>query len=587
MKFREMVFSRLFTFKKKKAPAKKMKLKMKPAERPAAQEKDAAVPETAVQAETAVQPTMLILPAEHAMYRLFSLWEQEAGVQPSPELRLEDPGVLPDGWAAKELERLKSGITRAASARVGALKPKPGVRPPDGGEPPLPVLDAEPWIFFSADQLAAWVLVFPPVNGGAALSPDILSKALKQADVSFGVDEALLGRLPGEGDRYFHLFLLAKGQPAVNGKDGKVIDLFARVVEKEIKPDEFGQVDYTAVSTIQNANEGDVICQLIQGTEGEPGITVQNKPVPARAGKKVTLPKGRNTEVSEDGTKLVAAKTGHVEFNGRSFQIKPVLDIPGNVDYSTGNINFLGDVHVRGDVSVGFVVRAVGSVRVDGTIEGTVEAGADLVVGRGILGGPNSVIRAHRNVFAKYMENSRVHARENLQADCIVNCDVYSDGMVQVCTGRGIILGGRVSAGQGVTASVVGSKAEGLTTIILGGRPCAEYERELLVREIDEMLAEQKKLENQPDGPAKVSRLSKLRMKISVNRMKLDQMDKDLEALHEALREAPEEMNKACLECGIAYPGTEIYINGKSIRLTRETHKCLARLSVDGEIHLF
>ena len=105
-------------------------------------------------------------------------------------------------------------------------------------------------------------------------------------------------------------------------------------------------------------------------------------------------------------------------------------------------------------------------------------------------------------------------------------------------------MGGKVSAGQGITASIVGSKAEGQTLIFLGGRPCAEYERELLVREIEDMQKEQKKLENQPDGPAKVSRLSKLRMKISVNRMKLDQMDKDLTALHEALKEAPGGMNR-------------------------------------------
>ena len=60
-------------------------------------------------------------------------------------------------------------------------------------------------------------------------------------------------------------------------------------------------------------------------------------------------------------------------------------------------------------------------------------------------------------------------------------------------------------------------------------------------------------------------------------------MDKDLAALHEAL----EGMGKARLECGIAYAGTEIFINGKSLRLNRETHKCVARLADDGEIRVF
>ena len=46
-------------------------------------------------------------------------------------------------------------------------------------------------------------------------------------------------------------------------------------------------------------------------------------------------------------------------------------------------------------------------------------------------------------------------------------------------------------------------------------------------------------------------------------------------------------MGKARLECGIAYAGTEIFINGKSLRLNRETHKCVARLADDGEIRVF
>ena len=65
--------------------------------------------------------------------------------------------------------------------------------------------------------------------------------------------------------------------------------------------------------------------------------------------------------------------------------------------------------------------------------------------------------------------------------------------------------------------------------------------------------------------------------------MKLDKMEKDLIALHEAL----EGTGKARLECEIAYAGTEIIINGKSLRLSNETHKCVARLTDDGEIRVF
>lgn len=569
------------------------------------QKEDGAEPtaEAEMQAEQAGQaeevqplhdPAALELNPDHALYRLYELRQKEVGVEAPPLLRLDDPGVLPEGWIEKELGRLRQSLTTASGSRLTKsqpkpvpAKPKPTPEDPDAEpepeeEPPLPELNALPWIFTSADKLAAWVLVFPPVGGGRELTRDALNNVMRENGIAYGMDEDLLNRLPDAKDRYFHLHLLASGQPAVDGKDGRIVDFFSRVAERKITVNDQGQVDYTALDLFQNADEGEAICQLIPHTNGEPGRNVLGKEIAARNGKKVTLPKGRNTVANDDGTKLLAAKAGHVEFTGRSFQVKPVLDISGNVDYSTGNINFLGDVHVRGDVCTGFTVRAVGNVQVEGVVGGAVEAGGDLIVAKGIVGGRETIIRAHRSVIAKYLENSSVHAHENLQTDCIMNSEVYSDGEIEVRSGRGAIIGGKVSAAKKISANIVGSKAEGLTRIVLGGLPCAEFERELLMHEIEDLEELIRKTECQPDSPTRLSRLSKSRMQVSVNRMKLAQMDKDLEEM----REGMEEQEKARLECDVAYPGAEITIGSTTLRLAKETHKCVARLT-GGEIRLF
>ena len=88
--------------------------------------------------------------------------------------------------------------------------------------------------------------------------------------------------------------------------------------------------------------------------------------IPAKSGKSVPLPKGRNTEITEDGDTLIASMPGHVEFSGSTFQVKPVLDIDGDVDFSTGNIKFVGDVNIKGDVLSGFTVRSAGNIQVGG-----------------------------------------------------------------------------------------------------------------------------------------------------------------------------------------------------------------------------
>lgn len=522
-----------------------------------------------------IDPAQLQLPGEHAVNRLWSLRCQEMPGTPMPRLSLA--GLEADE-VAKELPRLNLAVTSTANKRIAKTVPK-------DLESPVPPMDAQVVVFLPINKLSAWLLVYPPVAGGRELDQEMLRRALSENKVSFGLDEALLEALPEKMDRYFHLYKAAQGTAAVNGTDGAIEDQFSRSFEHTLTVDEYDRVDYTSLNIVQNCEKGDVICRIIAPTKGVPGRTVLNQEIPARDGRAMAPPKGRNTEINEDGTALVATLSGHVEYTSRSFQVKPVLDIPGNVDYSTGNINFLGDVHIHGDICSGFTVRAVGSIYVDGAVEAgtTVEAGGDLMVTKGVVGNNQSVVRAHRSIFAKYLESTHVYAHENLQTDCMVNCEVYCDGSVQVRSGRGIIIGGRTRAAHEVSANVVGAKSECLTSIYLGGLPCEEFERELVQQELEELEAQLEAVERKPNSPNKQSRLSQLRMKLSVSQMKLDQIDKSLEKLMAEREDGKNDLRR--LTFGLAYPGTEITIGDCVRRLEQESRQSTASL-LSGEICL-
>lgn len=467
-------------------------------------------------------------------------------------------------------------VNSTANQRLALAQPKQEPEEP-------PVLDAQAVVFVTASQLSAWLLVYPPVGGGQEADQELLSGALDEAGVCFGVDEDLVERLPQDPECYFRLFPVAQGEPAVHGKDGYAVDLFARKMERKLMEDEFGQLDYMSLNTVQNVAEGDVICRIIPPTEGMPGRTVTDKELPARDGRPASPPAGRNTQVSEDGRTLVAAKSGHVEFTGRGFQVKPVLDIEGNVDYSTGNINFVGDVHIKGDVLSGFSVRAMGDIIVEGVVEAcSIESGGDLTVVKGIVGNEQAVIRAQRSIFAKYMESCCVYARVSLHTDCIVSCDVYSDGVVEARSGRGTIIGGRIWAAKEISANTIGSQSELPTAISLGGLPCEEFEREVVTREIAETEADLERTEQQPDSAHKLTHLSKTRVKLAINKNKLEQIDKDLQLL----RENSEEQNTGRLVCDIAYGGTEITIGSATLRLRQEVRPCTAKLTGDEIVFL-
>ena len=540
-------------------------------------------------------PSQLELPQDHPIRQLYSLRQQESGNLPPIRLYMDEDGSLPQDMIAKEKNRLQSSLKNVCGSRLKAVKgrtrgkhskKKSAEEEAEPGEDEPLILDARPWIFLSSDKLYAWMLVFPPVGPGAELTREMVLQALSEHDIVFGVDTTLVDRIAHQRDCYFSLCLLAKGKPAFEGRNGNIVDYFPRVVERLLEVNEFGQVDYTALNLISNVEEGQEICRLIRPTEGEPGRTVQDQEVPAKSGKSVSLPKGRNTDISEDGDALVATIPGHVEFTGHSFQVKPVLDIDGNVDFSTGKIKFVGDVNIKGDVLSGFSVKAMGNIYVGGVVEAgsTVEAGGDLTVVKGILGDGTTVIRAGRCIFAKYIENATIFVRENLQTDCIVNGRIYCDGEVQVRSGRGSIMGGRVWAAERVSASAVGAKSEVKTSIALGGMPCATLEKDLVSKKLAKLAAELEKLDAQLDNPAKASLMGKVRMKISVSEHRLRQLEEELDSAKEA-QKGLKDQDRGRMECGVAYAGTEVSFGDQFLRLRQEAHQCVAKLAC-GEIVL-
>lgn len=531
----------------------------------------------------------LILPWDHPFILLYELWAEHVRDAPLPYLRLENAGVVSDSELEQELQRLRKFITAEALSRWEMI-PKETKKPdedeeelPDNEEAqePEPVnLDAFPMVYVTSNRLGAWLMIFPPVGEGKELDRGMLDAALQKSGVVFGVNTELLERLSDEPNRYFHLYRIAIGKPVVHGEDGYIEDFFERATKQKFVEDEHGRVDYFNLNLVQNVEKGGVICQAVPPKEGVPGRTVLGQEIACKTGKAAVLPKGRNTEASEDGTKLLAVKSGRVEFSGRSFVVKSVLEINGNVDFSSGNINFVGDVHIHGDVSSGFTIRTIGDVTIDGVVEAAeIEAGGDLIVAKGILGDSRAVLRAHHDIYAQYMENCTIHCRGDLKTDCIVNCDIYCDGEVQVRTGRGTMIGGRIRAARGINAKIVGSKSESVTTVYLGGQPCANYEREFLQKSLEELEAELEKVERQPDSPSKTQRMGKIRLDLSVGRMKLGQFDKELEKIKNKL----EEQGGCRLKCDIAYPGLVLNINKETLHLTKETSSVVARL-VNGEI---
>ncbi|MCI5690124.1 MAG: FapA family protein [Clostridiales bacterium] len=506
----------------------------------------------------------LDFPPEHTLCGLHRLWSGAAGgALQLPLFSGELPIPMEEARMAEEAARLHQALTQRTIQRweqvAAALV-----------HHTLPDLDGEVFLHVSQDAMLVWCLLLPPVGAGKA--PDLLAvmKAMAREKVDQGVDWDGLKDLLGEPPRCFVLLPIAWGTPPVCGEDGRVVELYPREQTSCAMVDELWKEDYISLNLVQNIEKGEVICHILPPGKGTPGKTVRGQMIPPREGLPAQIPKGRNTALSKQGDALIATENGHVEFTGHSFQVKPVLQIHGDATEKDGIIQFMGDIHIYGDVNSGTVVRATGSIQIDGVVEDcTIEAGEYLVVSSGIQGQHTAVIQAHKGVYAKYVEHCTIYALESVQADCIIDSSIYSNGTVKVRTGRASVVGGTIRAAKEVSAGTIGSKAERPTEILLGGMPCEAIERNEMLQELTRTEEILRRLQRDPDRDLKREEISKLNLSVYVTKLKLEKLEKDLE------RSFVRSGSACRMLCDEIYPGAVVTIGGNSLQVTKKMEHCV------------
>ena len=248
--------------------------------------------------------------------------------------------------------------------------------------------------------------------------------------------------------------------------------IFNKKRDNKPKVLEDGTVDFYNLDLIENVVKGQDLVTLIPPVEGTPGRNVLGVEIPSIKGKNIKLPKGKNTEISEDGTKLVATTDGQVNYTNGKVNVYETYEVPDNVDNSVGNINFIGNVVVRGNVLTGFYIKAGGNVEVYGVVEGAkIEAQGDIILRRGIQGMSRGILSSMGNVVAKYIENSIVEAAGDIQSDAIMHSQIKCGGSIRADGRKGLIVGGVIMAGREVDAKVIGSHMATATEIEVGIDP--------------------------------------------------------------------------------------------------------------------
>lgn len=533
------------------------------------------------------------LPNNSLLFSLWRMWESsreepQDTLQQSLEkilLGVEQP-LLPLNQAERNTEYQRVSL-RLQSSAVDRYR---HTRSPMGES--LSQIDAKPFVHVALNRMAAWILVFPPMNGGQDIRMEQLQEALRDSGVLSGVSEAVLLSIV-ETRRYFELLPVAWGTPSRQGADGYLIETLPHTPPPI--PASQWPVDpatYLEQRYLRQVCKGDVICEAAPPRHGEPGMDVSGMPIPARSGKPIVLAGGQNTTVTQ-GAYLVADTDGHVFYKQGLYHVQPHTVIEGDLTEDYGQNHFPGDVTILGDIPARIVLQASGSIIVHGLVEGAViEAGGDVIVADGVLGDDRAMIRAKGAVRAKYLENCVIYAGGLVETEGIIGAHVYSNDRIHVLHGRGTVIGGKLSATHRIDANIIGSMAERLTEITLGEMPFTKVEYQDLGEQMERLLEELTQVTKQIDqleqtediSGDELMQLAKLRMRrtaIALRQNALKKLQASLDWQHK-------DLSGCTLSTRTIYPVTRVTIGGRTYNIKKQTTPCTVRLddwviTVNGE----
>lgn len=329
------------------------------------------------------------------------------------------------------------------------------------------------------NRTTAFVSFTRPENGGLDITIDKVKQALLENYISYGIFEEDIEKAV-EQKRYNENICAAKWTPPIDGIDGVVQYYFNK--DKHIAPieDEQGIVDYKNLGLINNITAGTPIAEISLPTEGEPGTDITGKRVQQKVGTPAKFNVGAGTQLVNNDTQIVASVNGNLTFKNGAFVVEEKIVINGDVDVSSGNIDFIGDVTIKGGVFEGFRVASKRSISIMGLVTSAeIIADGDITVKGGVI---NSKVVSKANVKAGFCENSTINAGGNVESPSFVGGEVFASEKI-IASGKGVMVGGKYTALNGVEASVIGSENYTKTLVTLGNNAVLSEEREKLEKD--------------------------------------------------------------------------------------------------------
>ncbi|HOG64017.1 MAG TPA: FapA family protein, partial [Spirochaetota bacterium] len=213
-----------------------------------------------------------------------------------------------------------------------------------------------------------------------------------------------------------------------------------------------GRVDYREKDSIINIDENTLIAvQFPAQKKISDGMTVTGETIPGTDGNPVDIKLGKNIDPRQNDkghTEYYSKISGQVIFSDGLLDVEPLFVVEKNVDMTVGNIDFVGNVLVKGNVNDNFTVKAGGDIEVRGTVSAAhLIAGRDIYVKGGVIARSAGGLRAGNNVVVRFAENASIIANQTITIDRAAMLSEIAAGDSIICKKeKGQIIGGHTIA---------------------------------------------------------------------------------------------------------------------------------------------
>ncbi|MGN1314259.1 MAG: DUF342 domain-containing protein [Lachnospiraceae bacterium] len=424
----------------------------------------------------------------------------------------------------------------------------------------------------SDDRMQATARFYPPSNDGERMTETDVIEDLRHQGVVYGIIKEEI-ELFLKDRSYCTNIVLAKGKAVRQGKDAFIEYLFNTNLKAKptLNPD--GSVDFFHLNIINHIKKGDCLARLHPEDPGEDGIDVCGGVIHPKTVRRELLRFGRNIELSDDHREIYTQVDGHVTLVDNKVFVSNVMTVE-NVDLSTGDIDYEGNLQVNGNVCSNFRIRVDGDIEIRGVVEGAeIIAGGNITIARGVNGMNKGILKAGGNVVAKYIENGTVEALGYVQADSILHSRIMAGTEIHVGGKKGFITGGYVCATNLVEVKTLGSELGANTIVEIGVSPEVKQRYKYLQEQLDKnnktISSARPILESAKNKirfgvkltPEQVKHIQELSNVVTRTKKNMEVIMKEMQQMEELVSVGNDAQ---IIVLGKAYPGTKLVISDVS-----------------------